>query len=117
MDNKNILISFDFDGTLSLEKVQFVAKELIDAGFSIKCTTARRIVDKNQDLWEVVNDLGITNVTFTELNYKYPFMQGVDVHVDNCVKELELINRFSQTFILDVINPMWEEILKDTINY
>ena len=63
-------ISFDFDGCLDRESVQKYAKQLIDKGIDCIITTFRQKEyippDSNEDLFDIANRLGISEIRFTE---------------------------------------------------
>ena len=71
-------ISFDFDGTLSRKSVQKYAKQLIDREFNCIITTYRlkeyTPPDSNNDLIEVAEKLGISEIRFTEGKDKSGFL-------------------------------------------
>lgn len=115
--NKDISISFDYDGCLSREDVQEIAKDLIKRGFDVKVITSRMEDHKNQDLFRVVTQLGIKKVIFTNLEKKYLFTDNVDIHLDNDRKELFLIARSHDCFIVDVTVAGWEDSLNDKLKY
>lgn len=81
MSNEKNKVSFDFDGTLSKEKVQNYARKLISLGFDVHITTTR--IDfgygakfDNSDLFKVADRLGIKreNIFFTCARYKCNFL-------------------------------------------
>ena len=74
-------ISFDFDGCLDRESVQKYAKQLIDRGFDCIITTYRlkeyTPPDSNNDLFGIVDRLGINEIRFTEGQDKSFFLEEV----------------------------------------
>ena len=91
-------VSIDFDGTLSQPQVQEFAKELLDAGIDVWVVTTR--YDENhlhkyamdypptlEDLWEVVERLGIPRwkVRFTNMEWKYTYLCDTEFvwHLDD----------------------------------
>lgn len=92
-------ISFDFDGTLELPRIQEIAKTFIKAGHDVYITTSRNMTlyDKyNEEIYIIAHELGIPDakVRFTNDQPKYLFLKGFDVHYDNDIVELEDINRW-----------------------
>lgn len=95
-------ISFDFDGTLSEEKVQKVAKKLMSEGHTLYITTSRFLDPKNyekpnynhDDLYGVAKEIGIktAHIIFTDFADKYFFVEMFDIHLDNDYEELNNIN-------------------------
>ena len=65
--NKQINVSFDFDGVLSDPSVEVFAKELLADGIDIWVTTSRYNEGSNIDLFIVTERLGIpySNIVFT----------------------------------------------------
>lgn len=97
-----LYVSFDFDGTLSKPHVQEFAKELLDLGIQVRVTTTRydemhchkyahRWPPVLDDLWEVVDQLGIPkhHVHFTNMEWKYKYLQGTNFifHLDDNEEE------------------------------
>lgn len=93
-------VSFDFDGTLSEQHVQDFARELIAQGVDVWVVTTRW--DENHkhrygfnptidDLWEVVDSLGIPRwkVRFTCMKYKHEYLDGTSFiwHLDDNPEE------------------------------
>tara|TARA_B110000014_G_C19788135_1_gene409535 strand:- start:68 stop:436 length:369 start_codon:yes stop_codon:yes gene_type:complete len=115
--NGDIRISFDFDDTLSLPSVQKVAKELIEYGFDVIVVTSRKSDGENSDIEEVVQDLGIDIVFYTEYNLKYSHLNSLmcDIHIDNDRNELIHLSRFSDIVGVDVTDESWEYQLKNII--
>jgi hypothetical protein len=113
--NKSIRISFDFDGCLSLNDVQNEAKKLVDDGYDVIVTTSRMKEHKNQDLYKVVDELGIKTVVFTDFQPKAPYMYDVDLHVDNDRNELSNIARTTSCFVINNTDKEWTAILYDII--
>ena len=108
MENKDIIISFDFDATLSLPSVQDVAKDLIKQGFNVIVTTTRFSKYLNQDLIKITDRLCINKIVYTEGEGKEYFMQDVDIHIDNDEKDLRNISRGTYTEIINVTDKEWK---------
>ena len=117
LTNGDIRISFDFDDTLSLPSVQKVAKELIELGFDVIIVTSRRSDGENSDIEEVLQDLGVDLVFYTEYNLKFTHLQKLmcDIHIDNDRNELIHLSRFSDIVGVDVTDESWEYQLKNLI--
>jgi hypothetical protein len=100
-------VSFDFDGTLSLESVQEYAKDLVSRGLDVHIVTSRHsdkaakevgwwwILDQNKNLFNVAQECGIDekNITFTNGRDKIEYLKGKDFkfHLDDDEIELMLI--------------------------
>lgn len=97
-----VKVSFDFDSTLDIEKVQEYAKDLIKRNFEVWICTSRLHADKapnkewNDDLFQVAKHVGIKNehIMFTNLNLKSEFIKdkGILWHLDDDTIELDFIN-------------------------
>lgn len=98
-----IKVSFDFDHTLSQPHVQEFAKELLDMGIDVWVVTTRYDVNHlhkyamhysptMDDLWEVVDTLGIPRwkVRFTNMEWKYTYLNDTEFvfHLDDSQHEL-----------------------------
>ena len=99
MQNK-IIVTFDFDGTLSRKDVQEYAIELIEKGIDVWVLTTRydelhkhRYVlnPTNDDLWEVIDNLNIPRwkVRFTNMEWKANYLLHTKVlfHLDDNYNE------------------------------
>jgi hypothetical protein len=99
-----MIVSFDFDKTLSRPDVQEYAKELLSLGVDVWVITARYddlhkhlYIDDygdnpNQDLWEVVDKIGIPRwkVKYMNMVPKAFFLKKTNViwHLDDNITEL-----------------------------
>ena len=108
MGNEKIIISFDFDATLSLPSVQEVAKDLIDKDFNVIVTTTRHSKYLNQDLIKITDKLGINKIVYTNGEGKEFFMQGIDIHIDNDESDLRNISRVTYTEVINVTDKEWK---------
>lgn len=108
MENEKIIISFDFDATLSLPSVQDVAKDLIRQGFNVIVTTTRHSKYLNQDLIKITDKLGINKIVYTNGEGKEFFMQGIDIHIDNDESDLRNISRVTYTEVINVTDKEWK---------
>jgi len=96
----NLKISFDFDSTLSTLSMQVIAKKFIELGAEVFVVTTRgkKINGKllnNDDVFEVTDLLGIErkNIIFTQYEDKYSFVKDFDLHFDDDLQEIFLINQ------------------------
>lgn len=103
-------ISFDFDNTLEFSDAQALARELIAAGYNV-CILTTRYSDPTNYPWAAANpeeakhlhdelkrvasDLGITEINFTEFQWKTTVIDklGINIHIDdNYREEVVVIN-------------------------
>lgn len=93
-------ISFDFDNTLDRLRVQDIAIECIDSGYTVWIIT-RRYENENKEVYEVADKLGIPKerVIFTNGEWKWRTIKNlpIDCHYDDKVIEILLIERFTDT--------------------
>lgn len=121
-------VSFDFDSTLSMRLVQDYAQSLLKRGFEVWVCTSRFCDEKcliegdNDDLWEVVDRLGIPRerVHFTDKEEKDTFFKDKDfiMHLDDDWVTINCINRNTPTRGISVYGTSgWkkkcEKILKE----
>lgn len=97
-------VSFDFDGTLSIDVIQEFARYLVKEGVEVWIVTAR-VGDKendfakdwNNDLYEVASYCGIDkdHIKFCEFEDKYKFLSSKDFvwHLDDDWIELDMIEK------------------------
>lgn len=99
-----MIVTFDFDGTLSRKDVQEYALELISKGIDVWVVTSRydelqkhryKINPTNDDLWEVIDRLNIPRwkVRFTCMDYKASYLLHTNsiFHLDdNCDEFFEM---------------------------
>ncbi|WP_456867595.1 hypothetical protein [Galbibacter sp. BG1] len=87
-------VSFDFDSTLTEERIQDLAKKFISNGIEVWVTTTRNIFGDNKDLYRLVHSLGIDvkQIEFTNGKDKYSFLKSFDLHFDDNEHEIILIN-------------------------
>ena len=116
IENKEITISFDFDGTLSLPSVQELAIELIKAGYNVIVVTTRHSKYHNQDLVKVTEKVGINKIVYTDGDKKMHYMEDVDIHFDNDETELREISRSTYTEVINVTDNQWKAIAQSLIN-
>ena len=113
-------VSFDFDGTLSLDHVQEYARELIGRGIEVWIVTSRfENADRyneffgttgfsydHKDLEEVAKDLGIPKdkIVFTNMGPKEDYLinKGFKFHLDDDYGTLRPIQRIAKTPAINV---------------
>ena len=94
-------VSFDFDGTLSKNKIQKYAKMLVNAGVECWIVTSRMGFGKeprpdwNEDLFEIAREIGIpkSQIHFCCMDNKANFLNGKGFiwHLDDDLIELSFI--------------------------
>lgn len=93
-------VSFDFDGTLEHKQMQDLAKKMVEAGHTVWITSSRMFTGSstrkvNNDLFKVAEDLGIpNNVQLTNNQYKHEYLKEFDMHIDNDMHEVTMINSY-----------------------
>ena len=95
-------ISFDFDGTLSQDRVQRLADKLIHDGHDVIVVTSRHSKHKNPDVEGIADELGV-EVFYTDGQDKYRTLvgQNVEIHYDDDPVEIELIEQ--HTHIIGIL--------------
>jgi hypothetical protein len=87
-------VSFDFDGTIELERYQNIAMKLKDEGKTIYIVTRRQSSD-SKAVYEVADKVGISHsrVYFTNGHMKWETIKrlGIGIHYDNNPDEIRLI--------------------------
>ena len=105
-------ISFDFDGTLTVDAIKNTAKISIIAGHDVWIVTARTDCNYNTDLYKICDYIGLeyNKVIFTNGDLKvYEYEKGnFDLHYDDEWDEVLNINRIGGTACL--VNPDFQEI-------
>jgi hypothetical protein len=112
-------VSFDFDGTLSEDFVQVIAKSMMDSGHDVWVITSRNEGHNwNIDLFETCLSikLPLQKVIFTngQLKQGEYARGGFELHFDNDWEEVSVINENGGHAIL--INPDFIEIYSE-MNY
>ena len=129
--NRDIKLSFDFDGVLTIPSVEEFAKELVEQGYTVYITTSRvndsdsfqpwLNSESNNDVWNLCERIGIPkyNVNFTAHDDKINFLNGKKFlfHLDDDVYELmEIMNGDDPVKPLNVNHSDWKinclELLK-----
>lgn len=131
-------ISFDFDGTLDdefggqiinhqKEEIQQLAKDYISQGHDV-CIVTRRYDEEHKKLglknehlvvYELAKKLGITDINFTNREFKFSHLMklGVDMHFENSEEEIHYCNIvFSQNDYQCKLIPVEREGWKDLLN-
>ncbi len=92
-------ISFDFDGVLSREVGQELAKLKIKQGFEVWIVTARR-PDRSEKVFEIAKLLNIpeSRIVFTSGRDKWKFIDEFDIglHYDNNEEQINKIKEFTE---------------------
>lgn len=87
-------VSFDFDGTIELERYQNLAMKLKDEGKTVYIVTRRQSSD-SKAVYEVADKVGIphSRVYFTNGHWKWETIKrlGIGLHYDNNPDEIKLI--------------------------
>lgn len=107
-----MIITFDFDQTLSELHVRKLAKKLHHGGNDVRIVTARNgnINNSwNQDILNAVQEIGIEDklVTFTCMELKDKFLEEIkaDIHIDDDIEELAAIKKnCSKTIGVNVLD-------------
>lgn len=92
-------ISFDFDGVLSREVGQELAKLKIKQGFEVWIVTARR-PEQSEKVFEIAKLLNIpeSRIVFTSGRDKWKFIEEFDIglHYDNNEEQINKINELTE---------------------
>lgn len=129
-------ISFDFDGTLEDDfdgtinrqsnEIQLLAQSYIKKGHNVCIITKRYspnfshkgIGNEHIKVFELANELGITDVYFTNREMKDSFILGlnIDIHFENSDYEVELINQRClesghKCLVVPVEDPYWRDLV------
>lgn len=108
-------VSFDFDGTLSQEKIQDIAKEKLSNGDDVYIITKR---SESQNVLDLAEKIGIKkeNVIFTNHEPKWSFIKdlGIDIHYDNVSDEVDEIKEKTNAEVIKVAsNVNYSEVIDD----
>ena len=118
-------VSFDFDNTLDIPKVQEYAKKLINDGLEVWIYTSRYDTDEaikrfhsskcNDDLFKIAREVGIPleRIRFTNMELKSELIKGKDIlwHLDDDTIEVDFINE--DTFCIGVERSSKNDWLKE----
>jgi len=120
-------VSFDFDGTLEFKEVQDVARDLIKNGHIVCILTTRfsdlskytfDVTKAHQHLFDVAKDIGITEIHFTEFEWKYKSIDifNIDIHLDDDYRdEVFMINKYCRATAI-LFDYGWEKELYKLLN-
>ena len=121
------IISFDFDSTLTQEKIQQVAVALIKRNFEVWIVTSRfdnlhrlpyKDLKPNTDVFALAEKLGILphRIGFTNQQPKWILLNnsGIQVHVDDDLGELKSLAYYG---IVKGFNCNSERFKEDLENY
>ena len=99
-----MVVAFDYDSTLSDERIQKLAKKMRQ-GNELWIVTMRSGNDFNRGILKpVLNKLGLTehNVIFCNEKPKWEYLKGInaDIYIDNITDEFEIILNNTNTIPL-----------------
>lgn len=116
-----MIVTFDYDGTLTQEKVQVFAKFLMDIGVDVYVLTYRyndlhahkwKQNPTNEDMYKVTDAIGIPRhkIMFTNFTDKHHFLKDtfVALHIDDCPRQIS-------TCRASVLTPIVDALQKDCI--
>lgn len=122
-------ISFDFDGCLTLPRIQQIARDLVLAGHEVYIVTSRLDTLKrlrfpnlkdNADLFAVAKSIGIPpwRVGFTNQQQKWMSLHesGIKIHIDNDDTELHDLKYYDKVKGLSCFQDDLEEALYEYID-
>lgn len=96
-------VSFDFDGCLSMERIQRLCQIHVNKGDDVWITTKRfHIITQefgsNNDLLLIASIFGLINkIQYTNHKPKFTFLKDFDIHYDDDIDEINnLINSGSK---------------------
>jgi hypothetical protein len=106
MNDQNLKISFDFDGTLDRNDfIYLIAQTLKMAGHQICVLTSRDTNWDNRDLIKRISGLGLTleDVIFVPNTWKWQAIQEhqIDFHFDDDPQEINKINKYCTSEIFN----------------
>lgn len=122
-----MVISFDFDSTLSLPKVQKYAKQLVQNGHTVLIITSRfddemlkvkgfQNRQSNEIVYQVAQKVGIPleNIYFSNMDLKVKVVQKLDkvpdIHFDDdYIEEIALKNKFPKMVVINPWDKNWTE--------
>lgn len=116
-----MLITVDFDGTLTRPEVQSFVRKAIADGHKVVIVTSRHtekvsnmmygenLSGWNSDIIELGTKLGCDKIYFTNQvdKYKYVAPLNSDIHLDDDNQEIKNINVETNTVALDVKKADW----------
>ena len=130
MDNNNIKISFDFDGTLDRPAIQNYFKELRSRGYDVWVVTRRyddlnkhRYIynSTNEDLWAIIDSLEHPRekVMFTNYEYKDSYLKNthVKIHIDDDPVELSKLENNTKIRTINATLNNWTTCFENTLKH
>ncbi|WP_417444632.1 hypothetical protein [Joostella sp.] len=124
-----MIVTFDFDSTLSRNDVQLFAKSLIEKGIDVWVLTSRydelhkhryALNPTNEDLYKVTDSLGIsrTKIRFQCMRPKAEYLYNTNViwHLDDDDIEVFDINNITEVKGIDVTKENWKSKCLKLIN-
>lgn len=128
MENK-VKICFDFDGTLTEDKIQSLARKLPKSTTSLYILTSRlgnmqrmkfSDLKTNEDIFTLAAELGIPphKVSFTNQSFKWTVLNesGIHIHIDDDLREIESLNWHGIVKAFDANSATLEEDVLDYID-
>lgn len=121
IDKTKPIITLDFDGCTSTKEVQDFYHQIKDKANVFVLTRRYDCLHKhlwkdnpsNDEVWYVVEKLGIPkeNVFFTNFKYKYHFLKDTFVllHLDDDWNEIEYINKHTSTKGICTMETNWKK--------
>lgn len=123
-------ISFDFDGTLTIPKIQEYAKKFIEQGWEVFILTSR--YDEmhkhlfpnnptNQEVYDMADNLGVPyhHIIFTNMQLKMELLKDsrVEIHLDNAAFEKEFadLSEYDLPRVI-TLEDNWEEIINKLLD-
>ncbi len=113
-------VSFDYDGTLTIDTIQEYAKYLIELGIEVWICTPRFEHGyehpwggreySNNDLLKIAKNLGIKKIIFTNMADKYEHLENNDIiwHLDDLRDEVDLLNEHTNIKGI-LVTKSWKE--------
>lgn len=107
-------ISVDFDGTLTLKKVQSFIK-LISPYYRVVILTTRNKKADNSDLYELASKLKINDVIFTNGRFKAEYLKNENytIHLENDWNELLMAKGSG----VEPVSVLWEDWFAVSLRY
>jgi len=98
-DLNKLRISFDFDGVLSTNKGQEIAKQELERGNTVLVVTKRSPFKNADEVFSVCDLIGIKreNIHFTNGSWKWKQIDHLmtDIHYDDQTEEIDRINKYT----------------------
>lgn len=102
-----MVVTFDFDGTISDERLHRLAKKLNKEGNEVWIVTMRKDTEFNRNLLQpILNKIGLTqfNVIYCNDKPKWELLKGInaDIYIDNITNEFQNLKEYS-----NVVPLLW----------